>query len=75
MKSYYDLYYTLHLYRAQMRTRPGKSSLTNVSISWKNPVSWMLCISVKILWDGNKELFTATFDAAIFALIHNLCKL
>ncbi len=38
-----------------------------VCISWKNPVSWMLCISLKMLCDGSKEL-TVSKEAAIVEL-------
>lgn len=38
------------------------------SISWKNPVSWILWTSVNILCDGRREwFFTASKDAVIFS--------
>lgn len=43
-------------------------SFNMLSISWKNPVSWMLCTSMKMLWEGSKELFTASVEAAMLPL-------
>ena len=57
-----------------MRNTP-RASLTvlgdHCCCSWKNPVSWMLWISVNILCDGRRE-FTANRDAAI---VHGFLRL
>lgn len=50
-------------------TKFSPQSLLMDSISWKKPVSWMLWISLNMLWEGSNELlFTVKRDAAILQL-------